>query len=57
MQERKFTDKEVYQRSALLTVVMFIVLTVLIDIIIGLVAAFITILFVPYLGKQVKVEK
>ena len=57
MQERKFTDKEAYQRTAIIAIVMFIVFTILMDIIIGLVAAFVCILWGPYFFKKAKITK
>ncbi|MHA2245892.1 MAG: hypothetical protein ACXADY_13090 [Candidatus Hodarchaeales archaeon] len=57
MQERKFTDKEVYLRTAIASVIMFIVFTILMNIIIGLVAAAVTFLTGVIMGKKVMVEK
>ncbi|MHA2245878.1 MAG: hypothetical protein ACXADY_13020 [Candidatus Hodarchaeales archaeon] len=57
MQERKFTDKEVYLRTAIASVIMFIVFTILMNIILGLIAAAGTFLAGAIMGKKVMVEK
>ena len=56
MSERRYTNKEVYQRTVLAAITTFIVLTILMDIIVGLIMACGTILIVPHFAKQVKVE-
>ena len=57
MQERKFTDTEVYQRSAIAATVMFIIFTILIDIVLGAIAGCATFLAGAIVGRQVKVDK
>ncbi|MFX1516971.1 MAG: hypothetical protein ACFFC6_11710 [Promethearchaeota archaeon] len=53
MPERKYTNREVYQRTTIAAIITFIVLTILMDIIVGLVTACGMILIGPHFAKQV----
>ena len=57
MQGRKFTDKEVYQRSAIGAIVIFIMFTILMDVLMGLVAGCGTFLAISIVGRQATVDK
>ncbi len=57
MSERKFTDVDVFQKSAFVAVIMFVIFTVIMDIIIGIVAAFSSFCGLVIFGRGVKIDK